>query len=56
MNKNNKPTYEELEKALDKACDELESLDYKLKMIEAGPYAYDCDYMKSEEWKKEFLK
>lgn len=51
-----KPTYEELEKALDKACDELESLDYKLKMKEALTCSYDCDYIHAEEWKKELLK
>lgn len=47
---------ERLEKALDKACDELESLDYKLKMKEASPCSYDCDYIHAEEWKKELLK
>lgn len=43
---------EKLEKALDKACDELESFSYKNNMIEAGMYAYDCDYTKAEEWKE----
>lgn len=58
-----KPTYEELkksleelEKAFDKACNELESLDYKLKMKESLPFSYDCDYTNAEEWKKELLK
>lgn len=42
---------EKICKALDKACAELSSMDYKLKMHE-NPYAYTCDYTDEEEWKK----
>lgn len=38
-------------KALDKACAELSSMDYKLKMHE-NPYAYTCNYTDEEEWKE----
>lgn len=40
-----------LEMALDKACEQLESLSYENNMMKASPYAYDCDYTKEEEWK-----
>lgn len=40
-----------LKRALDKACTELSSMDYKLKMHE-NPYAYTCDYTDEEEWKE----
>lgn len=44
-----------LEQALDKACEELSSLDYEIKMIEAGPHAYDCDYTNEDQWKEKLL-
>lgn len=40
-----------LKRALNKACAELSSMDYKLKMHE-NPYAYTCNYTDEEEWKK----
>lgn len=43
-------------KALDKACEQLESLSYENNMMKASPYAYDCDYTKEEEWKEWCLK
>ena len=43
--KSNKPTYEQLEKALDKVCEELEELSK-----EVG------HWKTKEEWKKELLK
>lgn len=46
---------ETLEEALDKACEELASMDYKLNMSK-NPLAYDCDYKNSDEWKDELLK
>lgn len=51
----NSERIENLEKALDNACEELASMDYKLNMSN-NPLAYDCDYKSSEEWKKELLK
>ncbi len=45
-----------LEKALDKACEQLESLSYENNMMKASPYAYDCDYTKEEEWKEWCMK
>lgn len=58
-----KPTYEELEeyvvqleKAFNKACEELASLSYECNMRKASPYAYDCDYTKEEEWREWCLK
>lgn len=44
------------EKALDKACEQLESLSYENNMMKASPYAYDCDYTNEEEWKEWCLK
>lgn len=44
-----------IEKALDDACEELASMDYKLNM-NSSLFAYDCDYKDSREWKKELLK
>ena len=44
-----------LKRALDKACAELSSMDYKLKMHE-NPYAYTCDYTDEEEWKEWCMK
>ena len=46
---------ERLEKALDKACDELASMDYELGMSK-NPFAYDCDYKDSDEWKEWLMK
>lgn len=40
--------HKQLEKALDKACEELASLSYKINMME-NPMAYDAEYMKEEE-------
>lgn len=40
-----------LEKALDEACEELASMEYKLNMSK-DPLAYDCDYKDSDEWKE----
>lgn len=45
----------DLKRALDKACAELSSMDYKLKMHE-NPYAYTCDYTDQEEWKEWCMK
>lgn len=44
------------EKALDKACEQLESLSYENNMMKASPYAYDCDYTNEEEWKEWCMK
>lgn len=45
---------QKLERALNRACEELESLDYRLKMRE-NPFAYDCDYTHEDEWKERFM-
>ena len=47
-----KPTYEQLEKALYKACEQLESMDYEINMLTTTPYAYDCEYTRSDKWMK----
>lgn len=47
-----RPTYEQLEKALYKACEKLESMDYEINMLKSSPYAYDCEYTNSDEWMK----
>lgn len=44
-------TNQRLERALDRACEELASLSYKINMME-NPMAYDAEYMKEEEWKE----
>ena len=45
-----------LKRALNKACEELASLSHECNMRKASPYAYDCDYIKEEEWREWCLK
>lgn len=46
---------EKLEMALDKACEELESLDYHNEKRQ-NPFAYTCDYKDAKQWKEWLMK
>lgn len=38
-------------KALNKACEQLSCMDWKIGMLE-NPNSYDCDYLSEDEWKE----
>lgn len=46
---------QKLERALNRACEELASLDYRLKMHE-NHFVYDCDSKNEEQWKEWCMK